>query len=109
MGNDSTRALPCAMSLRLLNSKDEPIASELAPFAQSYDVSLKSVRSSIGGELIPLKHLRKRSYTLLEPFRNISLRERQKLLSGLNILAKRWRALRIGRASKRLKTQGRCG
>jgi len=41
MGNDPTRALPCAMSLRLLNSKDEPIASELAPFAQSYDVSLK--------------------------------------------------------------------
>ena len=31
--------LPFVISLRLLDSKDTPIASELAPFAQSYDVS----------------------------------------------------------------------
>ena len=36
--NDPPRALPYAMSLRLLDSKDGAIASELAPFAQSYDV-----------------------------------------------------------------------
>jgi len=37
--NEFTRSLPCVMSLRLLDSKDGPIASQLAPFAKSYDVS----------------------------------------------------------------------
>ena len=36
--NEPTLAFPNAISLRLLDSKDVPIASKLAPFAQSYDV-----------------------------------------------------------------------
>jgi len=43
------RALPHAMSLRLLNSEDRPIVSQLAPFAKSYDVSQIHSVSSVCG------------------------------------------------------------
>jgi len=36
---ERTQSLPCVISLRLLDSKDKPIASQLAAFANSYDAS----------------------------------------------------------------------
>jgi len=36
---ERTQSLPCVMSLRLLDSKEEPIVSQLAAFAKSYDAS----------------------------------------------------------------------
>ena len=49
---EQTRALPYAMSLRLLDSKDGPIASQLSPFAQSYDVSQILNFNHVGGSQI---------------------------------------------------------
>jgi len=41
-GATNGETLPFIMSLRLLDSKDTPITSQLAPFGQSYDVSKSS-------------------------------------------------------------------
>ena len=77
-GATNGETLPFIMSLRLLDSKDTPITSQLAPFGQSYDVS----KSSATLHIFELVAVRKQSCKLCGHFKNTSLLKQTERISA---------------------------
>jgi len=108
-GATNGEPLPFIMSLRLLDSKDTPITSQLAPFGQSYDVSYVQCHS-ISPTFFWTCRVRKQSCKLCGHFKNLSHLKRTERISAWNILAENWteRSL-IGQASRWRKNRRICG